>query len=86
MMNGIPNLFNFMGRPPMMNSVPNFNNTNPNQNLLNNFQQFAANFQQSYPNMDPRSKVQELLNSGQMTQDQYNQLRMQVNQLTGMNL
>lgn len=52
----------------------------PNQqnnmlNILQQFNQFKNNFQG-----DPRQKVQELLNSGQMTQDQFNQLYQMANQ------
>ena len=42
---------------------------NPMVNMLQQFQQFRANFQG-----DPRQKVQELLNSGRMSQQQFNQL------------
>lgn len=47
---------------------------NPNQyvqstNMLQQFQQFKANFKG-----DPRQRVQELLNSGQMSQQQFNYL------------
>lgn len=42
---------------------------NQNGDLFNRFQEFKNNFQG-----DPKQKVQELLNSGQMTQDQFNQL------------
>lgn len=38
-------------------------------NMMSQFQQFKSNFQG-----DPRQKVQELLNSGRMTQEQFNQL------------
>ena len=38
-------------------------------NMLQKFQQFKSNFQG-----DPRQKVQELLNSGQMSQQQFNYL------------
>lgn len=38
-------------------------------NLMKQFQQFRASFQG-----DPRQKVQELLNSGKMSQQQFNQL------------
>lgn len=60
-----------MGNPffnqnaPMQNNGP-FGNM---ANLMNQFQQFRANFQG-----DPRQKVQELLNSGKMSQQQFNQL------------
>lgn len=38
-------------------------------NLMKQFQQFRANFQG-----DPKQKVQDLLNSGKMSQQQFNQL------------
>ena len=66
-----------------------------NNNLLNmfggfnNFQaQFNA-FKQRFMmqnNVTPQQKVQELLDSGQMTQQQFDQLRMLANQITGKNL
>ncbi len=40
------------------------------QNLARQFNQFKANFQG-----DPRQQVQELLDSGKMSQEQYNQLQ-----------
>lgn len=40
------------------------------QNMIQQFQQFKANFQGN-----PREQVQRLLNSGQMTQQQYNYLQ-----------
>lgn len=40
-----------------------------NNNFLQQFNQFRSSFQG-----DPKQKVQELLNSGQMTQEQFNQL------------
>ena len=48
---------------------PLFNMANNNQ-LLQKFQQFKQNFQG-----DPKQKVQELLNSGRMTQAQFNKLQ-----------
>lgn len=47
---------------------------------LNNFSQ---NYQRAFGNISPRQMVQNLLNSGQMTQAQFNQLRNIVNQITG---
>lgn len=38
-------------------------------NMVNRFKEFKANFQG-----DPREQVQNLLNSGQMSQEQFNQL------------
>lgn len=49
------------------------------QNMVNQFQQFRQNFQG-----DPRAQVQQLLNSGQMTQEQFNQLSNLANQFQQM--
>jgi len=54
-------LFNMFG-----NQQGPFNNMN---NVINQFNQFQSTFQG-----DPKQKVQELLNSGQMSQEQFNQL------------
>lgn len=54
-------LFNMFG-----NQQGPFNNMN---NVIDQFNQFQSTFQG-----DPKQKVQELLNSGQMTQNQFNQL------------
>ncbi len=51
---------------------------NQNQNMFQQFQQFMNNFRG-----DPRQKVQELLQNGQMTQEQFNQLSQMADQLTG---
>ena len=56
-------LFNMFGNNQV--SGP-FNNMN---NVINQFNQFQSSFQG-----DPKQKVQELLNSGQMSQEQFNQL------------
>lgn len=48
-------------------------------NMMNQFKQFRNNFQG-----DPRQQVQELLNSGQMTQEQFNQLSSMANQFKDM--
>lgn len=53
-------LFNMFGRQP---------NNNGFYNMLNNFKKFKQTF-----SGDPRQQVQQLLNSGQMTQEQFNQL------------
>ena len=45
-------------------------------NLINQFNQFKNNFQG-----DPRAQVQQLLNSGQMSQQQLNQLQNMAKQL-----
>ena len=43
--------------------------------MISTFNQFRSTFQG-----DPQQKVQELLNSGKMTQDQFNQLSQMANQ------
>lgn len=43
---------------------------NPFGNMMKQFQQFRSNFKG-----DPKQQVQELLNSGKMSQQQYNQLQ-----------
>ncbi len=59
-----------MGNPFFnQNSQVNNNPFGNVANMLSQFQQFKANFQG-----DPRQKVQELLNSGKMSQQQFNQL------------
>lgn len=59
---GISSLFNMFGKQqPQMN--------NGLLNLVNQFNQFKRNF-----NGDPRQQVQQLLDSGKMTQQQFNQL------------
>lgn len=61
-----------MGNPffNQNSSVSQTNNPFGNMvNMMSQFQQFKSNFQG-----DPRQKVQELLNSGRMTQEQFNQL------------
>ena len=45
-------------------------------NLMRQIQQFKANFQG-----DPKQKVQDLLNSGQMSQQQFNQFSQLAQQL-----
>lgn len=54
---------------------------NPQQ-FKTQFDNFARNFQQGGQN--PQAIVQQLLNSGQMTQAQFNQLRNMANQITGL--
>ena len=51
------------------------------QNMVSQFRQFASSFQG-----DPQQKVQQMLQSGQMSQDQYNklyQMAMQFKNLLG---
>lgn len=59
---------------------------NPIFQMFGNFQNFQnqfSTFQQQMNGVDPRQKVQELLNSGQMSQEQFNTLRVLANQITG---
>lgn len=49
-----------------------------NNSLLAKFRQFKSQFQG-----DPQQKVQELLNSGRMTQAQFNQLSQMAQQFKG---
>lgn len=52
--------------------------SNPMPNMLTAFQNFKMGFQG-----DPRQKVQDLLQSGQMSQEQLNQLVALANQFRG---
>lgn len=47
------------------------------QQMMSAFQQFKANFKG-----DPQQEVQRLLNSGQMSQQQYNELQQRAMQLS----
>ena len=53
----------------------------PNNAFRQKFEEFARNFQQSGQN--PQQVVQNLLNSGKMTQNQFNQFRDIANKITG---
>ena len=55
------------------------------QEFLQKFREFASNFQQNHKGITPQQMVQNLLNSGKMTQAQFNQYRDIANKLTGMN-
>ena len=57
-----------MGNPFFNQNTPQ-QSSNPMMNMLQQFQQFKANFRG-----DPRQRVQELLNSGQMSQRQFDYL------------
>lgn len=54
-------------------------------NFQNQFNLFKQNYMMQN-NISPQEKVQQLLNSGQMTQQQFDQLRSIANQITGKNL
>lgn len=49
------------------------------QNLMNQLNQFRNTFRG-----DPKQQVQQLLNSGRMTQDQFNKLKQMADQIQGM--
>lgn len=49
------------------------------QNLMNQFNQFRQSF-----SGDPKQQVQNMLNSGQMSQAQFNRLAQMANQIRGM--
>lgn len=63
-------LFNALGGNRLPAPFGNMNN------LLQQFQQFRQSFRG-----DPRQQVQELLNSGRMTQQQYSQLQQMAQQI-----
>ena len=70
----MPNpLFNQMGGGQMSGPMGQM------QQMMNAFQQFKANFKG-----DPQQEVQRLLNSGQMSQQQYNQLTQMAQQMSRM--
>lgn len=66
----------------MNNWLNMFGNYN---NFQNQFNLFKQNFMMQN-NVSPQEKVQQLLNSGQMTQEQFEQLRAIANKITGKNL
>lgn len=53
---------------------------------MQNFQKQFQNFQNQMRGINPQQEVQKMLNNGQMSQQQFNQLRALVNQLTGRNM
>ena len=56
--------------------MPGFNNM---QNFMNQFNQFKQNF----GNQNPQQVVQQLLDSGRMSQQQFNQLSQLANMIMG---
>lgn len=65
-------------------SVLNNNSSLPTPfNNMQNFVQKLNNFRQTFQG-DPRQQVQQLLNSGQMSQQQYNQLSQMATQIQNM--
>lgn len=63
-------LFNMLGGQQQMN---------PMTNLVNQLNQFRQSF-----SGDPKQQVQQLLNSGRMSQNQYNQLSQMATQIQNM--
>lgn len=62
-------IFDLLGNTPMGNMV----------NMMTQFNQFRNGFQG-----DPKQQVQQLLNSGRMSQDQYNRLQQMAQQFMSM--
>lgn len=62
----------------MSNQLFNQFQNSINQNLMKQFEQFRKNFIGN-----PQQKVQELLNSGKMSQQQFNQLQQMAQNLFG---
>lgn len=52
---------------------------------LQQFKNFVQNYQQKFGGGNPQQMVQQLLNDGQMTQAQFEQLRAQANRIMGTN-
>ena len=69
------NLYKSLGKQNMMLPGPLGNM----QTFMQKFNQFRQSFQGN-----PQQQVQQLLNSGKMTQDQFNQLRNIAQQIQGM--
>lgn len=65
------NLYNMLGGNNQMG--------NP---MMNKFAQFVSQFKQT-SQCSPQERVRQLLNSGQMSQDQFNQFAQIANRLTG---
>lgn len=62
-----------------MNPIFQMMNNKPNNNFLSRFQQFRQAFQG-----DPRQKVEEMLRSGKVSQEQYNRAVQMANQFKNM--
>ena len=63
----------------LFNMLGGQNQINPMTNLVNQLNQFRQSF-----SGDPRQQVQQLLNSGRMSQNQYNQLSQMATQIQNM--
>ena len=60
-------------------SNPLFNQFNSQNNIVQQFNQFKSNFRG-----DPKAQIQQMLNSGRISQDQYNQAVQKANMLKNM--
>ncbi len=60
----------------MANPIYNLFNRKPQNNMLAQFQQFRNSFKG-----DPKQQVQELLNYGKMSQEQFNRLSQMANEM-----
>lgn len=58
---------------------------NPMQ-IIQQFNQFRQNWLQQNPNTSPQQAVQQLLNSGKMSQQQFEQFRNMANSITGLKM
>lgn len=58
---------------------------NPMQ-VMQQFNQFRQNWLKSNPNTSPQQAVQDLLNSGKMSQQQFEHFRNLANSITGMKM
>lgn len=58
---------------------------NPMQ-IMQQFGQFRQNWLQQNPNTSPQQAVQNLLNSGKMSQQQFEQFRNIANSITGLKM
>ena len=63
----------------LFNMLGGQQNINPMTNLVNQLNQFRQSF-----SGDPKQQVQQLLNSGRMSQNQYNQLSQMATQIQNM--
>ena len=73
-------IFNAMNRQPAANPI--FSMFGGFSNFQNQFQNFA---QQMQGQMNPQMQVQQLLNSGRMTQQQFENIRSIANGIMGTN-
>ena len=58
----------------------------PMQAFMKNFQTFYQNFRQQNGNISPQQMVQNLMNQGKMSQEQFNRFRDLANKITGMSM